>query len=184
MLSLDWSTPIPPPKGVLRRLDNDMEYYSLSGNIIWINPIKHIKSGSVAGCLTKSGYIVIGLRYNGKLYKLYAHHIAYYKMRGRWPPKEVDHKRGNKSDNRWSKLRLAKHYQNGANHKLHKSNTSGISGVDFYKNMNKYRVRIRYKYKYIHVGYFDTLREAKHARRQAEKQYFGKFRFRGINNAG
>jgi HNH endonuclease/AP2 domain len=176
-----WTTPVPPPKGVLHRIDNDLEYYPSTGDIVWVNPGGHrvIKSGDIAGTLMKSGYILIRLRVNSKVYSIYAHHIAYYKMHGVWPPKEIDHKRGKKSDNRWRKLRLAKHYQNGANSKLGINNTTGISGVSWYKSSNKYRVRIKYKYKEIHVGYFDTLREAKRARRRAERQYFGKFRFRG-----
>jgi HNH endonuclease/AP2 domain len=175
-----YHTPIPPPKDIIRRIDNDVEYYPSTGLIIWINPqSSKLKPGDIAGNIKADGYISIGFKSkSGGVYKILAHHIAYYKMRGKWPPREMDHKRGNRADNRWSKLRLAKHHQNISNQKLRINNTSGITGISWYKATNKWQVRIGHRYRTINVGYFSTLQEAIKARRQAEKKYFGKFRRR------
>jgi len=75
-----WTTPIPPPKGVLRRIDNDIAYYPSTGLIIWLNPQStKLKSGDIAGSF-HNGYIRIKITYKGKYYGILAHHIAYYKI--------------------------------------------------------------------------------------------------------
>jgi len=90
----------------------------------------------------------------------------------------MDHKRGNKSDNRWRKLRLASRSQNIRNSKLHKNSTTGVTGVRWHTKNKYYVARITYKGKYIHLGSSITLQGAIRLRRAAEKKYFGKFRYR------
>jgi hypothetical protein len=171
--------PIPPPKSILRRIDNDLDYNPKTGIITWINPrSSKIKPGDIAGTIN-NGYIHIGFSLgNGKSIKIAAHHIAWYKYYGVWPSKEIDHKRGNKTDNRITKLRLVKHIQNGHNIKTFITNTTGVGGIYWDKQMNKYRARIKVNGKSISLGLFNTLKAAKLVRRNAEKQYYGKFRYR------
>lgn len=56
--------------------------------------------------------------------------------------------------------------------KKSKANTSGVRGVDFSKEKNKYRARIRFKGKEYHLGYFNTLGDAEKARLDAEKKLY------------
>ena len=54
-----------------------------------------------------------------------------------------------------------------------KTNTSGATGV--IKRGNRYRAYIMFKQKQYHLGYFATFEEAVAIRKQAEKDFFGKF---------
>lgn len=56
--------------------------------------------------------------------------------------------------------------------KTSKANTSGVRGVSFKKDKNKYRARIRFKGKEYHLGYYDTLGEAERARKKAEENFY------------
>lgn len=58
------------------------------------------------------------------------------------------------------------------NSKPYKVNTTGVRGV--YMQKGKFRVQIYYKGKRYHIGSFDTLEEAKEARKIAEKEIWGK----------
>lgn len=54
--------------------------------------------------------------------------------------------------------------------KTMKNNKTGYTGIS--KVNGKYRVRIQKNGKSYHVGYFNTLEEAKEARKKAEEKYF------------
>lgn len=89
---------------------------------------------------------------------------------------EVDHINGNPLDNRKSNLRICNHQQNIMNIGMYKHNKSGHKGVSWFKTRNKWRAVITYDGKQIHLGYYDNLEEAVEARKQAEIEYFGKYR--------
>ena len=55
-----------------------------------------------------------------------------------------------------------------------KSNKTGVRGVTFDMEKCKYRAKITYKGKEYHIGYFFTLKDAKEARKIAEKKIWGK----------
>ena len=61
---------------------------------------------------------------------------------------------------------------------IKKTNKSGITGVFWHKNANKWRAVIAYKNKKIHLGIFDNLEDARKAREDGEIKYFGEFRAR------
>jgi hypothetical protein len=92
---------------------------------------------------------------------------------------EIDHKNNNSLDNRKSNLRIATHAENNWNKGLRSNNTSGVTGVYWVKNLNKFRSEIKVKGKRIHLGYFDNIESAKKVREEAEIKYFGDFRFKG-----
>jgi hypothetical protein len=113
--------------------------------------------GSVAGKPHSQGYWTIG--YKGKDYL--AHRLAWFYVHGEWPATDVDHRHGNKRDNRISKLRLLTRSQNNLNRrKLH--------GVTWYKPYNKWRVRFGKKT----LGYRDDFFEACCLRKSAEAKAF------------
>ena len=87
----------------------------------------------------------------------------------------VDHINGDTLDNRRSNLRVCTHTQNMFNQKLRSNNTTGVKGVT--RCGNKYRATIRVNRKDIHLGMYNTLEEAKEKRIEAEKKYFGEFRY-------
>ena len=66
----------------------------------------------------------------------------------------------------------AKYGVNQHNDKLRSNNTSGVKGV-FFTSRSKYQAAIYVDSNRMHLGTFDTVREAASARREAEKRYWG-----------
>lgn len=75
---------------------------------------------------------------------------------GEFPDQDIDHKDGDRSNNKWDNLREATRSQNCMNSKIRNNNTSGHKGVSYHKRSNRYRVIISGK----HRGLFDTPEEA------------------------
>lgn len=89
--------------------------------------------------------------------------------------KDVDHINHNTVDNRKGNLRIVTRSQNLMNTRLRKNNTSGIKGV--YRSNNKWIATIQKNKKRKYLGIFDNFDDAVLTRQQAEKKYFGDFRF-------
>lgn len=88
---------------------------------------------------------------------------------------EVDHKNGDKLDNRKGNLRPANASQNRANSKLYKSSTSGFKGVSFDKKKKKWRAYLVIGKKQKWLGHFSTAEEAARAYDAAAREHFGEF---------
>ena len=82
-----------------------------------------------------------------------------------------------KVDNRKSNLRLTTASQNTMNSIINSNNTSGKTGVSWYKSRNKWEVYIWLNKKKIRLGYFSDKEEAIAVREEAEKKYFGEYRY-------
>ena len=65
--------------------------------------------------------------------------------------------------------------------KLQSNNKSGYPGVNWYKAYGKWRARIRLYNKEYHLGYFDDIKDAIKARKEAEKKYFGEYACENIS---
>lgn len=68
--------------------------------------------------------------------------------------------------------RWATSFQQARNQRIKKSNTSGVKGVYFSKEKNKWVSRITANYKRHHLGCFPTLQKATEARKKAELKYW------------
>jgi len=118
-----------------------------------------------SGCtVRKDGYCTVGIKYK----KYYVHRIL-WKMYYGTEPKNIDHIDGNPSNNAISNLRSVEAHENSKNQKLHKNNTSGVSGV--WRQENIWRARITHKKKIIDLGSFGTKDAAIAARAAAEKAF-------------
>ena len=83
-------------------------------------------TGKPAGGLKdKRGYQTVRIDY--VLYQ--THRIIWKLVTGHDPAHTIDHRNGNRSDNRFANLREATPSQQQMNHKLRKDNTSGVRGV-------------------------------------------------------
>lgn len=84
-----------------------------------------------------------------------------------------------KNDNRKSNLRKATQQQNCMNRKISRNNTSGYPGVSFNKRRNKWVAYICIDNKLYYLGGFKYKKDAIAARKKAEKEKFGEFRYKG-----
>lgn len=161
--------PLPP----LKELKEFLDYNPDTGLITWIKPKQKVKVGQVAG-RSVDGYIQIAFKY--RCY--FAHRLAYYMYHGVDPlEKLVDHIDGDKSNNKIKNLRLASSSQNQMHRvNLASNNTSGVTGVFWYKTFKKWKALIRVNGKTKHLGYFINKEDAIKARREAEIKYYGEFR--------
>ena len=127
------------------------------------------KVGELSGCNHNCGYTSI--RVNKKTYL--AHRLAWLYIYGEFPKGHLDHINGIKTDNRICNLRIADDSLNQQNRKAAQSNnkTSGMLGVYFEKQRNKYRARIKYDGLTHCLGFFDTKENAHDAYLKAKREH-------------
>ncbi|MCH7649282.1 MAG: HNH endonuclease [Thaumarchaeota archaeon] len=111
--------------------------------------------------LTGWGYIMGSGKYRHQYL-----HIIIARQAGLDISDQIDHKDGNIYNNLISNLRPTTHAQNQMNSKIPSNNTSGHKGVDYDKNVQKYRARLDGKF----LGLFDTAKEASAVRWEAAKK--------------
>lgn len=163
---------------ILREL---LDYNSDTGLFVWrFRERKWFKSdksmkawnsrfaGVATGSLHHSGYVHLTI-----LSKFYAaHRIAWLYVYGEFPDNEIDHKDGNKSNNRILNLRDVTPKTNSENKlKVYQNSKSGIRGVSWHEKDQKWRVRIRVNGKLLHIGNFTDITEAEHAAIAAKRKY-------------
>lgn len=129
-----------------------------------------IRDGKRAGCQQNKGYWITSIK--GK--QIVDHRIIWFMMTGAWPSKQIDHINGIRDDNRWCNLREVSNQQNQFNRAVRKDSSTGIKGV--YPKGNKFRASIFFNWKEKHLGYFDTVEEAKAAYEKAALELQGDFR--------
>jgi hypothetical protein len=119
----------------------------------------------------RSGYATRGYRIN-KAVKMVLMHREILK-----PPQylETDHINGNKLDNRRINLRIATTQQNQFNRGNPINNTSGYKGVDWNKQIKRWRATMYINGKPIHLGYFDKKTDAAIAYNQLAGEVQGEF---------
>lgn len=104
---------------------------------------------------------------------IYFHSLVFPDRKdGMW----YDHIDGNRLNNTRNNLRFVTPRENTVNRGISKNNTSGYTGVYWYKRDKKWRAAIRVKGEDIHLGYFLNKEDAIAARKQAEIKYFGEYR--------
>lgn len=128
-------------------------------------------AGKVAGFTRPDGYI--GLMVDGR--KCQAHRAAWLYLHGSWPPADLDHIDGDKSNNAAWNLRHASRSKNMANIGAHADNSVGAKGVYRDRRTGKFVARISPNGRSIHLGVFDNLSDAKMAYARAAAKHFGEF---------
>jgi hypothetical protein len=131
--------------------------------------------GKAAGTVTFRGYIAIGIRKNGKATYYLAHRIIWKMMTGRDPKDQVDHRDGNRQNNRWLNLREAGNGPNLQNAKLRSDNRSGVKGVHWDARHKKWRAVISVDKRSLRLGRFNTILAAETAISAARKKLHGEF---------
>lgn len=122
--------------------------------------------GSVAGCLSDQGYVLISLM--SKQYR--AHRLAWLYMTGEWPAGEVDHRDGRRTNNRWSNLRDVPTAINAQNRRGAQSNSrTGLLGASWNARDQRFVARIKVDGQYRSLGGFDTAEQAHAAYLEAKR---------------
>lgn len=88
----------------------------------------------------------------------------------------VDHINGDKLNNTRENLRVCTQLDNMKNLKIYTSNTSGVKGVNWRKDIQRWRAYINVEGKCISLGTYKDKEDAIKARKEAEVKYFGEFR--------
>lgn len=111
---------------------------------------------------------------HGSLDKTYVrlHRVVWAMVHGDWPDGELDHIDGNRLNNAVSNLRAVSASQNHRNQKRSKNNSSGHTGVSWYRPYGKWRATVSVgRGRAKHLGYFDHIEDAIQARQMADLQH-------------
>ena len=87
----------------------------------------------------------------------------------------VDHINRNRADNRKHNLRCCEYADNDRYRGLYSTNTSGVAGVYFDKERDKWVASISYNSRRIYIGRFDEKEDAIRARLNKEVELFKEF---------
>lgn len=152
------------------------DYDPLTGIVTWKKDKGRIKAGTVVGSKHNRGYLTV--RYDYKSYLL--HRLIWFMVHGKWP-ENIDHKNGDRTDNRLSNLRKATLVQN--NHNTKKKPNAKCQYIGVFPHGKKWRSFIRENGKRVYIGSFDSPEQAakaydKHAVRLRGE--FAKTNFKGI----
>lgn len=158
-----------PPAAELRRI---FSYDPETGALTWrMSPSGNVRSGEEAGCVSGRGYRQVRICRR----RYYVHRIIWAMMTGDGPAEHIDHRDGDRTNNRWANLRAASPAENARNRRLVAGNTSGVKGVSWYARARKWQAQIREGRHRIFIGYFTSLDEAARAIEAAREKYHGEF---------
>ena len=150
------------------RLKELLNYDPSTGDFTWlVRTSNRIKVGDVAGSIAGNGYRYIMI--DGSNYL--SHRLVFLYMNGKVPVNCVDHKFGDRSDNRWDFIRQATNKQNSRNQKIGSRNKSGVIGVFLDENKNRWLASIWVNGKSKHIGCFIDFDDAVSARKLAELEH-------------
>lgn len=129
-------------------------------------------AGSVSGSISaKIGYWEVSV--DGQRY--YGHRLAWFYMTREWPVATVDHKNLVRSDNKWENLRAASKAQQIMNTPITKRNKSGVKGIFFDQQTQKWGAEIRVNGIRVWLGRFDSLDVAEAIILEKRSELHGQF---------
>ena len=148
------------------RLKELLKYNQETGICVWKQDRGGTaRYGSIAGGIKKTGYYYIGI--DGKEYLL--HRLAWLFVHGFCSENDLDHINRNPLDNRIENLREVTAQCNMRNTGNPIINTSGVKGVSWIKDRNKWYVNIAINQKTINLGRYKDFAEAVCHRLAAEQ---------------
>lgn len=156
----------------LQLIQDSLDYNPADGLLRWKVTRGRTRNGQIAGSKDPvTGYIRINMckKPTG------AHRFAWAIAHKIWPiPHGIDHKNGDRTDNRLCNLRAANQAQNMWNRGAPRNSSTGIRGVRQLKS-GKYFASIGYHYENIYLGCFETAAEAKQAYDDMARKLYGDF---------
>lgn len=149
-----------------------LTYDTITGIFKWKYAVsRNIHINDIAGYVGFDGYRKIGIK--GKSYL--AHRLAWFYVYGYFPENEIDHINRNRDDNRIKNLREVSIKCNRRNVDNLRNNTSGVKGVYFHQEKDKWLATITNNRKQRSLGYYDNFDDAVCARLAGEQclDWFG-----------
>lgn len=170
--------PLPPAEYLRECLTYDPE----TGSLTWraSRPREHFRTergwrswtakqgGKIAGNVEPNGYRVVMIDY--RTYK--THRLIWIMQKGNAPTVEIDHRNGDKADNRWCNLREATKQQNIWNSRQQRSLPKGVY---YMPRQRRYLAKVTYEGTEIYLGYFETPEAAGMAFDSYVRPYRGEF---------
>ena len=157
------------------------EVYSYNQNTGKFKRIKKVRGrgtvGEIMSDKNNSGYIRLPI--DGGRYM--AHKMVWLYIYGHIP-KEIDHKNGNRNDNRLCNLRVVDRKENAKNACVRSDNQSGIAGVSYDKSRRKWVAYITVNGKMKQLGRFKNKYKAI-AKRLAYATFNGFSKTHGLRSA-
>lgn len=151
-----------------QELKETLDYTPLTGVFTWRKKTcRKVVAGTIAGSNQTNGYACI--RINKRLYL--THRLVFLYMQGYLPTLDVDHINGIRTDNRWDNLREVTRQDNLRNSAKPSTNTSGVIGVSWSNQRQKWFARISVNNKTKYLGVFENFDEAVLARTTASNHY-------------
>lgn len=149
----------------MKQIDYWNKYFTYSnGDLYWLTGSR---KGRVAGTDHKAGYRQVNI--GGKYFL--SHRIIWEMHNGTIPDgMEVDHINHIRNDNRIENLRIVTGGENKKNQSKRNINSSGVTGVTWYRKSGKWRAEIKCNGVYEHLGLFENKSDAVSARIAAEKR--------------
>lgn len=154
------------------RLRELFDYEPLTGRLVWRSRAGRnwARTGHEAGHLRDDGYRDV--RVDGALYL--THRIIWKLVTGSEPVAEIDHRNGDRANNKWCNLRAATRVENCRNTRI-PANASGFRGVSIDRRCGRWRASIKIDGKQKHLGYFAAPELAHAAYEKAAASHFGTF---------
>lgn len=148
-----------------------LSYDGATGIFTWRETKWDHAVGDVAGYNDGRGYVRIVM--NGCAFP--AHRLAWLYTYSEWPPDQIDHINGARSDNRICNLRTATSAQNNAAKGLTSQNKSGYKGVSWNIKKKRWQVYIRVNGKNKFLGHYDDAKTGGKVYAVAANAYHGPF---------
>ena len=149
------------------RLNDLFSYDPVSGVLTRKVSVRYnALAGSEVGCVGKNGYKIFSI--DGSLY--YVHRVIWKLITGE-EPEEIDHIDGVRTNNAIKNLRSVTRDENAKNTSKPRGNSSGVIGVSWNIQANKWESYITVKGKKDLLGQFKSFEAAAAARKAAEIKY-------------
>lgn len=147
------------------------EYDREAGKLFWKVSRGNAAAGKEAVSINSNGYR--RARIDGTHYLV---HRLIFLIEHEYLPEFIDHKDGDKLNNKIDNLREASRSENNRNRSKQSSNTSGIVGVCYHKDANKWHARCRDRNgKNTHLGLFTDLQAAAEVVRAFRLEHHAEF---------
>ena len=150
-----------------------VNYNPETGLMFWIAKPDGVKdsarwnsryAGKECGTLDDKGYRRILFRFEkGSTFRIRVHRLAWFISNGVIPTGEIDHINQNRADNRISNLRDVPKQINQRNGTMKSNNTSGITGVTWLKDCQKWGAQAHMNGKHYKIGRFNDISAAESA---------------------